>query len=521
VFYLSLSGCYHKRLPNSQFCDFLPVRKRRTKLERHVLATIRGYEMLRPGERVAVAVSGGADSVALLRLLQDLAGELGIKLLVAHFNHALRGEESDADERFVAGLTRDAGLEFVSQGEDVGAAARRHRWNLEDAARRLRYQFFEGIVMSGRAGRVAVAHTADDQAETILGRLIRGTGISGLAGIYPVVGQVVRPLLGIRRDELRRYLEQRRQAWREDATNRDSRRLRARLRHQILPELERDFSSRVVPRLCELARLAGDEEIFWSALEEDCFRAWVTETSEGLSIHVRNLLVPLELRHAGAALPALDLRQVSRAVTRRLVRRVIAQLHGNRLGFTAQHVEQVIHLAGDSASGRRIELPGGMTVEKSFDRLVFRQAAAGTRSPRGRETVALPEAYEYVVSLPERGSATITVAELGSKFRLKVIDWPLPASDTKRAQALDADRLRGPLVLRNWRPGDAYRPRGRGRVQKLKKMFSDARIAVRERARWPVLTSAGKLVWARGMPPAGEFAAGSGTRAGLVIEEGV
>ncbi len=498
------------------------MKKRPTRLAQQVLATIRRYEMFRPGDRLAVAVSGGADSLALLRLLQDLAVELGITLLVAHFNHSLRGEESDADERFVADLARDAGLEFLSERADVAATARRHGWNLEDAARRLRYQSFERIVTSGRATRVAVAHTADDQAETILGRLIRGTGISGLAGIYPVVGHVVRPLLDIRRGELRGYLKQRRQTWREDSTNRDMQRSRARFRHQILPELEREFSSGVVGRLCELARLAGDEEVFWSALEEDRYRAWVTETPEGLSIAVRNLLAPLELAHAATALPGLDLRHVSRALTRRLVRRMLAQLHGDRFGFTARHVEQVIHLSGESASGRWIELPGGIRVEKSFDRLMFSRAIESGRGANRRETAGPTAAYEYVVSLPEKGSATITVAELGRKFRLKVIDWPVLASDTKRAaQALDADRLLSPLVLRSWHPGDAYRPRGRSRVEKLKRMFSDARIAVRERSRWPVLTSAGKLVWARGMPPAEEFAAGPGTRAGLVVEEGV
>ena len=498
------------------------MKKKRTRLEQQLFGMIHRHAMLRAGDRVAVAVSGGADSVALLRLLQGLAAELGITLLVAHFNHRLREEESDADERFVSELARNANLTFASERADVAAAARRKGWNLEDAGRRLRYQFFESVVASGRATRVAVAHTADDQAETILGRLIRGTGISGLVGIYPVAGHIVRPLLDVRRNELRRFLEERRQAWREDSTNRDTRRLRARLRYEILPELEREFSGAVISRLCELARLAGDEEVFWSALEEDRFRTWVTETPEGVSIAVPNLLAPLELTHAAAALPGLDLRHVSRALTRRLVRRTLAQLHGDRFGFTAQHVEQVIYLAGESASGQKIDLPAGIIVEKSFDRLVFSRTIAIGRGTSKGETTAPAAAYQYVVNLPEKGSATITVAELGTKFRLKVIDWSVLASDTKRvAQALDADRLHSPLVLRNWHPGDAYRPRGRGRVQKLKMMFSVARIAVRERARWPVLTSAGKLVWVRGMPPAEEFAAGSGTRAGLVIEEGV
>jgi tRNA(Ile)-lysidine synthase len=491
-------------------------------LERQVLATIRRYEMLHGGDRVAVAVSGGADSVALFRLLQEFAPELGITLLLAHFNHQLRREESNADEHFVEDLARHANIVFIREREDVASAAKREGWNLEDAARRLRYQFLESIVASGRVTRVAVAHTADDQAETILGRLIRGTGISGLVGIHPVLGHIVRPLLDVRRSELRKFLERRGQGWREDSSNLDLRRLRARLRHRLLPVLECEFSGAVVGRLCELARIAGEEETFWIALEEDRFRACVEETPEGFSIAVPNLLAPLELVPPISALPNLDLRQVSRALSQRLIRRVLAQVQGDRFGFTAEHVEQVIRLANESASGRRIELPAGITVEKSFGRLLFGRADATARGAVLAETAETAAAYEYLVNLPQSGSATITVAELGRKFRLKVIDWPVLASDTKRvAQALDADRLHGPLVLRNWHPGDAYRPRGRGRVQKLKTMFLNARIALRERACWPVLTSAGKLVWASGMPPAEEFAAGAGTRAGLLIEEGV
>lgn len=497
------------------------MRKRKSRLEQQVLETIRRYRMCQAGDRVAVAVSGGADSVALLRVLEGLTVELGITLLVLHFNHQLRGAESDEDERFVAALARAANLEFASTRADVDAEARRHGWNLEDAGRRLRYEFFASVVESGRATRVAVAHTADDQAETVLARLIRGTGLTGLGGVYPVVGHVIRPLLEIRREELRKFLERRDESWREDPSNRDTRRLRARLRHGLLPELEREYSKAIVERCGELARLARDEEKFWTALVEDRFRALVSQTGEGLSIRCVDLLVPLPL--SGGAAPGSAPRGVeesSRALAQRLIRRVLAELRSDRQGITAQHVEQVIRLAGELLSGRRIELPG-VGVARSFDRLIFSCAKISGRKARGDETVPTSAAYEYVVELPRQGSTAVAVPELGRRFRLKLIDWPVPARDTTSIAdvALDVDRLRNPLVLRNWRPGDAYRPRGRGRVLKLKKLFLAGRIAVGERASWPVLTSAGKLVWARGMPPAEEFAAHAETRTGLLIAE--
>src|SRR5580692_1087893 len=189
----------------------------RTPLEQSVLANIQSSRMLAAGSRVGVAVSGGADSVALLRLLDRLRDQLGVTLTVVHFNHDLRGAESEGDAAFVAALAGALKLELVAAREDVGAEAARERWNLEDAGRRLRYAFFDRVIAQGHATHIAVAHTADDQAETLLAHLIRGTGLTGLGGIYPVAAPVVRPLLGMRRTDLREYLRSLHQVWREDS----------------------------------------------------------------------------------------------------------------------------------------------------------------------------------------------------------------------------------------------------------------------------------------------------------------
>src|SRR5262249_23256943 len=199
---------------------------------RRLRRSIRQQEMLHAGERVGVAVSGGGDSVALLLLLEELCDELGIVLSVVHFNHQLRGRASDADERLAAKLASERGLAFHVERAQVAAEAKRSQSNVEDTGRRMRYAFFERLAREGRLDRVAVAHTADDQAETVLAHILRGTGLAGLGGIHPTVGHMVRPLLGFRRTELRRFLKEREQRWREDATNRDTSRLRARGREK-------------------------------------------------------------------------------------------------------------------------------------------------------------------------------------------------------------------------------------------------------------------------------------------------
>jgi tRNA(Ile)-lysidine synthase len=478
-----------------------------------VYGVIRRTRMLKPGERVGVAVSGGADSVALLRMLEGLRERLGITLLVVHFNHKLRGAESDADAQFVEELARARGLECIVGCEDVAAAAATHRWNLEDAARRLRYAFFERMVAEGRATRIVVAHTADDQAETVLAHILRGTGPAGLAGIYPAVGSVVRPLLGERREDLREYLRGLGQAWREDSTNRDLSRQRARIREQLMPLLESDFSPGVVNHLAGLAELAHEEEIFWNALVEDRFRALVRRDEGRFGVRIHDLLAPMDLSFAAGP-------DAMSTVTERLVRRIYQELRGGVAGLGAVHVEQVIRLASESASGKSAELPGGILVERNFGNLIFSRSRHAGIPSRRQETRSKANAYQYVVSLPLLGAATVSVPELKRRFCLKVIDWSVSERDTRRdSAALDADLLREPLILRNWRPGDAYRPRGRRQTKKLKEMFLAGRVPSRDRAWWPVLESGGRVAWARGLPPAEEFCVREGTQSGVVIEE--
>lgn len=491
-----------------------------TPLEQRVLANIRRRRMLNPGDRVGVAVSGGADSVGLLRLLEVVRVRLGITLLVVHFDHRLRGTESDADAEFVVELARDLGIECVVERGDVLAAASKNKWNLEDAGRRMRYAFFERLVAQGKASRIAVAHTEDDQAETVLAHLIRGTGPTGLAGIHAETGSVVRPLLGERRETLRRYLREIAQPWREDSTNLDVRHMRARVRECLLPMLERDFTSHVTKRLATLAELAGEEQAFWKVLVEDRFQTLVQRNEGKLSVAIGDLLAPINIRLQRSAETSGQKAPWQRALTERLVRQLYEDVHGTTRGLSLRHVEQVIRLAGESASGSRVELPGGVVVERNFDRLIF-SPVADKRQGWGRaKPSALLAGYEYPINLPIEGTTSILVPVLKRRFSLKMIDWSFTERDTKRGcVALDADLLRPPLILRNWRRGDTYRPLGRRYRVKLKEMFRVRRIPNEERLLWPVLESAGNVVWAQGMPVAREFCAGERTQLGLLIEE--
>lgn len=489
----------------------------RFSLTQQLLQHMKSQKFVCPGERVGVAVSGGADSVALLLLLLELREKLGIVLSVVHFNHKLRGKASDADEEFVGKLAAKHKLEFHSASADVATKAKKERANLEDAARRARYDYFRSLIDSGACNSIAVAHAADDQAETVLAHILRGTGLAGLGGIHPVAGPVFRPLLSIRRAELRAYLRRKKQTWHEDATNRDTKRLRARIRKKLLPLLEKQFQRNVVEHLATLADLAREDEAALDSHAELRVCALAKRVEGGLLIPARDIAVPESVfrSHLEDGTGQEGFRIDSTAVRKRMVRHIVAKLKAREGQLGANHVDAVLHLASAGKSGNALTLPGGVEVRRERETLVFCSTADA------KESVSSQAACEYEYNLDlSRGSEDLRVPELGCVFRFRVIDWPSRRAETNPGEmALDRERLRTPLVLRNWRPGDRMRPTGRQHSHKLKRLLNEKHVNRWEREGWPVLASDGVLAWARGFPAAADFAANERTRKGVVIAE--
>ncbi|HYL83584.1 MAG TPA: tRNA lysidine(34) synthetase TilS [Candidatus Angelobacter sp.] len=488
-------------------------------LPRRVLQSLQHQEMVRAGDRVGVAVSGGADSVALLLLLLELREKLGIVLSAVHFNHKLRGKAADTDEKFVANLAAKYRLEFHCKSADVASKAKRERTNLEDAGRRARYDYFRSLVEVGACTWIAVAHTADDQAETVLAHILRGTGLAGLGGIHPLAHPVFRPLLTFRRAELRAYLRQKKQKWCEDATNQDTSRMRARIRKKLLPLLEKQFQPAVVEHLATLADLAREDEAFFDTLLEERMATAVQRRDGTVCIALEDLPgTPAKkrsntefLEHAATA----EKRDSATAMSKRMVRRIVEELKQPGAQLGARHVEAVLELARRGHAGSSLPLPGGVEVRRERGALVF---CAGSKTRSGKGAGATRE-FSYNIDL-SRGSHEVRATELGCVFRFTAIDWPLKRGETSKGEmVLDRDRLRSPVVLRNWRPGDRLHPLGHRQAHKLKRLLNEKRVSRWERDGWPVVTSGGVLAWARGFPVAGEFAAREDTRAGIVIAE--
>jgi len=516
----------------------------RATFAQRVLTAIQKQELFAAGSRVGVAVSGGADSVALLRLLLELQDELGVVLSVAHLNHKLRGKASDADEKFVAKLAETHGLTLHVECVNVSAKARREKANLEDAARRARYDFFARLVAEKKVERVAVAHTADDQAETVLAHILRGTGLAGLGGIHPETGSVVRPLLHVRRAELRAYLRSKKQKWREDATNQDMSRMRARIRKKLLPLLERQFQPATAEHLVALAEFAREDERFLDRITRQRCDAVAKQEANGVRVAIVDLASPMEKgdfnseETDGITNSSEKRRKTEKfdALTKRMLRRLIemARVEAAPRGsqITAQHVAAVLELGRHGESGKTLQLPGGVDVRRERDELVFLQhvgtKSRDTRTANAKHAEAMvpsgideakPATYEHQIDI-QNGTATLTVPQVSCVFRFRVIDWPTNRGETRESGAvLDRDRLRGPLVLRNWRPGDRLQPSGHQKAHKLKRLLNEKHVSRWAREGWPVVTSAGTLVWARGFPVAAGFAAGETTRQAVAIAE--
>jgi tRNA(Ile)-lysidine synthase len=436
---------------------------------------------LTPGLRLAVTVSGGADSVALLRALASRSAELGLVLHVAHLHHGLRGAEADADLAFVRDLAGSLDLPFHEARVDTEAEARANpatgkpTETIEEAARRLRYAWFRKLLAAVPLDAVATAHTLDDQAETVLGKFLRGAWTEGLAGIAPKLelpeGVVQRPLLVVTRAEVEAYLHTLNQPWREDSTNRHLTFTRNRIRHELLPLLE-GWNPQLRTHLAQMAALARDEEAWWQ--------------SELARVAPQLLLPGRPVRGGGRAAAgdgiAIDCARfaaLAPALERRLLRRAAAQL-GAAMDFEA--TEALRSLALHGRSGQKLELAHGLRAERTPREL--RLAAGPLHAIKKNATEGVMES-----------TAPIPGEILSTTFGVRLQIEAVPETDNIAEAALQ----RLTATLRNWRPGDRVRLRYSSGPRKVKEVLERLRVTGSERELWPVLEAAGRILWMKGV----------------------
>ncbi len=478
-------------------------------LERSVLAYIRRHELLRAGDRLAVAISGGADSVALLRLMLKLRGELGIVLSAAHFNHKIRAEAAESDEQFVRSLAEESGIELYVSSGHTPAHAEQSKLSLEAAARQLRYSYLESLVRDGAVNKIATAHTLDDQAETVLMRVLRGTGNTGLRGIrreMPIldqedkpVGSVIRPLLRVYHDDLVAYLIQIGQSWCEDATNADAKFTRNRVRHVLMPLLQQDFNPEVKLRLADLADISEADTDFIDSLA---------------SAQANQIIVPWPSGSYGSSIPDSPLnrareRDCRMAMTEHIritlekwedlplaVKRFAVREAAYQTGSPVQfhHIDKVVELADLPGLGlTSVDLPNGARVSRKVE-YDDRNRYVGHYLVFMREPARSPEGYSYTFSIP----GEIDIPDLNIVLEARCITPLDPNEDA--GQFLDPGKLQPQLTVRNWRPGDQFWPAHTSGPKKVKELLQKRHVTGQERTLWPVVTSGAEIIWMRGFP---------------------
>lgn len=446
-------------------------------LRKLVEETVERHRMLAAGDTVLVALSGGPDSVCLLDILTELRSKYSLTVCAAHFNHKLRGEAAERDADFAEKLARRKGLAFATSSADVRAFAKERKLSVEDAARTFRYEFLLRSSLSMGAHKVAVGHTADDQAETMLMRLIRGAGPEGLAGIPPVrlLGnsggpKVIRPLIYAWRSDIMRYVRARKLKFRRDLSNESTEYLRNRIRLELLPRLEKEYNPRIKQRLAAAASALAVESDFVANEAKLLTSEMVIEARPGWVLFHADLLASLH--------PALRKRIVSSLVS-------LAKLGAPML--EASHFSDADALL--CAAAGRLDLPGGLRLEVSGGMGLV--SGSAERRVASKRTFAVSLSGKTVVASLNVVVKTKLMPDISSPSRLVRLCSP-------NRQYFDADAVRPPLEIRTRRPGDSFGPLGTRGTKKLKDFFIDKKVPRFLRDHVPLLLSNDRIMWVMG-----------------------
>jgi tRNA(Ile)-lysidine synthase len=468
-----------------------------------VYLSIEGYDLIRQNETVVCAVSGGPDSVAMLHLLRDLneLQQMNWKLHVGHLNHALRGQASDEDEEFVRQLCEKLKVPFHSARADVKGEQERRKLTMEEAGREMRHAFLQKTAAEVGAQKIALAHNLDDQAETILHRILRGTGLRGLKGMAPirVISRkqdlfAVRPLIEIERFEIEAYLKERGIAFRTDATNTDTSITRNRIRHKLLPMIETDFNPRAKMALVKLGQTAGSFYLLLREIANEVYENTKMISGEGE--------VCLSVEEFAKLPPAIQTLIIDRAVKTVLGR--VPQLN-------FEHYLEIISLCGEHAYQKAIRLPRGLEARREGYIL----------------KIARPQAPPEALRLPKRKlkvPGKTVIKKLSLEIDAELLEGKIVGlkdyirNKDYTEEIIDFEKLGGPLEVRLRKRGDHFVPLGSRGTTKLKKFFIDNKVPKAVRDRVPLVTDGSRIVWVVGYRIANEVKITDATRRVLKLK---
>jgi tRNA(Ile)-lysidine synthase len=442
----------------------------------NIKKTILEYKLLEKKDRILIAYSGGVDSTGLLNLLLELREEWSFELFLGHFNHKLR-HTADEDEQFVRRMARKCSLPIIVGSKDVCFYARAKKLNIEEAGRELRYDFLKKTALKIGGAKIATGHTKTDQAETFLMRLMRGSGLRGLAGIFPLVeGTIIRPLIQVEHKDIEAYLKGKGIEFRIDESNLDRRFLRNRIRLDLIPYIQENFEPEIVSSLGRIASIIREEDSLLARIAQEKTKRAISKKNDRVSLEVK----PLSSLH--------------RAMARRVVRDFISELRGNLREISFGDVESVLGMK----EGKEFPLRKDHILRREKGKIFLKSKV----TPKIR--------YEY----RWEGKGPLEIKELKLKFEGKKMKRGKSLSldfDDQISVFLDLGKLKFPLLVRIRSEGDRYQPLGAPGQKKLKEIMRAKGIPLSERDRRPVFFSGNKIIWILGLPVSEKFKVEKGT----------
>lgn len=438
------------------------------KTEQKVKVYVERFHMIEPKDTIVLGISGGADSVCLLKILARWKEAWGISLRAVHVHHQLRGEEADADERFVRELCENEGIPCRVFHEDVQGMAQREKIGLEEAGRIARYRCFATVCEDVGGGKIALAHHQDDLAETMLHHLVRGTGMAGLCSLKPVSGNRIRPLLCLEKEEILVYLKAAGQPWRTDSSNLEDDYTRNRIRHHVLEELKTEVNPRAVRHMAQLSEELEETRAVLAQVAAEKRRQYVRKSEKGMLL-------------------AEELKKEPDLIGRQIVHDLLKEISGKQKDFTRIHVEAVQELWNRKVGARR-DLPYGMQAIRTYDGIYLERKAekCETRDSEKNAGIQINVHSEGTESF-QIGELTLTVSRTARDF------GEIP--EKKYTKWFDYDRIKQTLVIRHRQPGDRICLFDGGGSKKLKDYLIDRKIPAQKRDQLWLLADGSDILW--------------------------
>ena len=456
-------------------------------MENKLVNTIEEFNLINDGDNVLVGVSGGPDSMALLYLLLYAKKHLNFNILVAHVNHGVRGDEALEDEQFVRRKARELDLPYFSTNVDMIAYGEKHKISPEEAGRKLRYGFFRSILKQYNGGKIAVAHNMNDQAETLLMRIMRGTGIDGLNGMTYISGDIIRPVLNITRSEIEQYIEDKNIETVLDKTNLMPIYTRNKIRLELIPYIEENFNPNLTKTLWRLSQTSQNDTLFLNKFAEEKYLS-IVKSEE------KNRIV----------LDGEKFRKLDISIQQRIVILIITKLIEVFQGFSEQHISSITELFNSGNTGKSLNLPNDLVAKVDYDKLIIEQSS---------KKALKPFVYELIIGYNH-------FSDLGYGLDIKVVDIEEVElnDELDNIKYFDYDKIKGGLKLRNRQNGDRFTPYGMKGSKKLKDFFIDSKVSRDQRDKVPLIVDDENIIWVVGYRVNDLCKLTNGTKNVLMIE---